>query len=105
MRLLQIADHPCCQTLLFNMLTSLSGIVSGYREKFSINPFRTGKKSSREFHRYWKYQQIATLFMILLAAFKVFLFRHARQEDIVVGIPIAGRNKPELENVIGLFIN
>ncbi len=50
-------------------------------------------------------QQNATLFMILLAAFKVFLFRHARQDDIVVGIPIAGRNRPELENVIGLFIN
>ena len=50
-------------------------------------------------------QQNATLFMILLAAFKVFLFRHARQEDIVVGVPIAGRNKPDLENVIGLFIN
>ena len=50
-------------------------------------------------------QQNATLFMVLLAAFKVFLFRHARQDDIVVGVPIAGRNKPELENVIGLFIN
>src|ERR1041384_4658042 len=50
-------------------------------------------------------QHNATLFMVLLAAFKVFLFRHARQEDIVVGVPIAGRNKPELENVIGLFIN
>src|ERR1700741_182011 len=50
-------------------------------------------------------QHNATLFMILLAAFKVFLFRHARQEDIVVGVPIAGRNRPELENVIGLFIN
>jgi amino acid adenylation domain-containing protein len=50
-------------------------------------------------------QQNATLFMVLLAAFKVFLFRHARQEDIVVGVPIAGRNRPELENVIGLFIN
>jgi amino acid adenylation domain-containing protein len=50
-------------------------------------------------------QQNATLFMVLLAAFKVFLFRHARQDDIVVGVPIAGRNQPELENVIGLFIN
>ena len=50
-------------------------------------------------------QHNATLFMILLAAFKVFLFRHARQDDIVVGVPIAGRNRPELENVIGLFIN
>src|SRR5690349_644444 len=50
-------------------------------------------------------QQNATLFMVLLAAFKVLLFRHARQEDIVVGVPIAGRNNPDLENVIGLFIN
>jgi amino acid adenylation domain-containing protein len=50
-------------------------------------------------------QQNATLFMVLLAAFKVLLFRHANQEDIVVGVPIAGRNNPELENVIGLFIN
>ncbi|HEX6717638.1 MAG TPA: amino acid adenylation domain-containing protein, partial [Pyrinomonadaceae bacterium] len=50
-------------------------------------------------------QQNATLFMVLLAAFKVLLFRHAGQEDIVVGVPIAGRNKPELENVIGLFVN
>jgi hypothetical protein len=49
--------------------------------------------------------QHATLFMALLAAFKVLLFRHAGQEDIVVGVPIAGRNNPELENVIGLFVN
>ena len=50
-------------------------------------------------------QQHASLFMVLLAAFKVLLFRHAGQEDILVGIPIAGRNNPELENVIGLFVN
>ena len=50
-------------------------------------------------------QQNATLFMVLLAAFKVLLFRHAGQQDIIVGVPIAGRNKPEIENVIGLFVN
>ena len=50
-------------------------------------------------------QQNATLFMVLLAAFKVLLFRHAGQEDIVIGVPIAGRSKPELENEIGLFVN
>src|SRR6185369_453364 len=37
-------------------------------------------------------QQNATLFMVLLAAFKVLLFRHANQDDVVVGVPIAGRN-------------
>jgi amino acid adenylation domain-containing protein len=50
-------------------------------------------------------QQNATLFMVLLAAFNVLLCRHANQEDVVVGVPIAGRNKPELENLIGLFVN
>ena len=50
-------------------------------------------------------RQNATLFMTLLAAFKVLLYRHAGQEDIVVGVPITGRNKPELESSIGFFVN
>jgi amino acid adenylation domain-containing protein len=49
--------------------------------------------------------QNATFFMTLLAAFKVLLFRHAGQDDIVVGVPITGRNNPEVENLIGFFIN
>ena len=49
--------------------------------------------------------QNATLFMTLLAAFEVLLFRHAGQDDIVVGVPIKGRNNPELENLIGFFVN
>ena len=47
----------------------------------------------------------ATLFMVLFAAFNILLGRLAGQEDVVVGVPIAGRNQPELENVIGLFVN
>jgi aspartate racemase len=50
-------------------------------------------------------QSGATLFMTLLAAFKVLLHRYSGQEDIIVGIPIAGRNRPELENLIGFFLN
>jgi amino acid adenylation domain-containing protein len=46
-----------------------------------------------------------SLFMVLLAAFKVLLFRYTGQEDIVVGTPIAGRNRVELEGLIGFFIN
>lgn len=49
--------------------------------------------------------QNATLFMTLLAAFGVLLFRHAGQDDIVVGVPITGRNNPQLENLIGFFVN
>ena len=46
-----------------------------------------------------------TLFMTLLAAFQVLLSRYSGQEDIVVGTPIAGRNRAEVEPLIGLFVN
>ena len=46
-----------------------------------------------------------SLFMTLLAAFKVLLFRHSGQEDIAVGTPIAGRDRTELEGLVGFFIN
>src|SRR5947208_1599369 len=46
-----------------------------------------------------------TLFMTLMAAFQVLLHRYTGEEDIVVGTPIAGRQIPETEDLIGLFIN
>jgi amino acid adenylation domain-containing protein len=50
-------------------------------------------------------QEGATLYMTLLAAFQVLLHRYSGQDDIAVGSPIAGRTRPELEDLIGLFIN
>ena len=47
----------------------------------------------------------ATLFMVLLTAFNVLLSRYSRQTDIVVGTPIANRNRTELEGLIGFFVN
>jgi amino acid adenylation domain-containing protein len=47
----------------------------------------------------------ATLFMVLLAAFKVLLYRYTRQEDIIVGSPMAGRTRMETEGLIGFFVN
>jgi amino acid adenylation domain-containing protein len=47
----------------------------------------------------------ATLFMVLLAAFQVVLSRWSGQTDIVVGTPIAGRSRSELEGLIGFFVN
>ncbi|MDB6031369.1 MAG: amino acid adenylation protein, partial [Verrucomicrobiales bacterium] len=46
-----------------------------------------------------------TLFMLLLGAFKVLLSRYSRQQDILVGSPIAGRTQLETEGLIGFFIN
>ncbi|MEM7334079.1 MAG: amino acid adenylation domain-containing protein [Chloroflexota bacterium] len=46
-----------------------------------------------------------TLFMLLLSTFKLLMSRLSHQEDVVVGIPIAGRNRIEIEPLIGFFIN
>jgi amino acid adenylation domain-containing protein len=50
-------------------------------------------------------QEDATLFMTLLAAFKTLLYRYTGQEDILVGTPIANRNRSEIERLIGFFVN
>ena len=46
-----------------------------------------------------------TSFMTLLAAFKILLHRYSGQADIIVGSPIAGRNRVEVEGLIGFFVN
>ncbi|MBZ4423365.1 non-ribosomal peptide synthetase, partial [Myxococcus sp. RHSTA-1-4] len=46
-----------------------------------------------------------TPFMTLLAAFQALLHRYSGQADIVVGSPIAGRNRAETEGLIGFFVN
>ncbi|HKV13155.1 MAG TPA: amino acid adenylation domain-containing protein [Thermoanaerobaculia bacterium] len=47
----------------------------------------------------------ATLFMVLLAAFRALLHRYTGEEDVVVGSPIANRNRVEIEPLIGFFVN
>ena len=47
----------------------------------------------------------ASLFMLMLAVFKVLLSRYSRQTDIVVGVPVAGREQIETEPLIGCFVN
>ncbi|MDJ0928353.1 MAG: amino acid adenylation domain-containing protein, partial [Gammaproteobacteria bacterium] len=50
-------------------------------------------------------EQGVTLFMLLLAAFGGVLGRWSGSADVVVGTPIAGRNRSELEGLIGFFVN
>ncbi|ABA21233.1 Amino acid adenylation [Trichormus variabilis ATCC 29413] len=47
----------------------------------------------------------STLFMTLLAGFVVLMSRYSGQRDLVVGSPIANRNRQEIEGLIGLFVN
>ncbi|MGH8000645.1 MAG: amino acid adenylation domain-containing protein, partial [Brasilonema sp.] len=51
------------------------------------------------------HQEGVTLFMTLLAAFKTLLYRYTGQTDILVGSPIASRNRAEIESLIGFFVN
>ncbi|MEO8240510.1 MAG: amino acid adenylation domain-containing protein [Flavobacterium sp.] len=47
----------------------------------------------------------ATLFMTLMSGIKSLLYKYKDQQDIIVGTPIAGRDHPDLENQIGLYLN
>jgi amino acid adenylation domain-containing protein len=50
-------------------------------------------------------RQGASLFMVLLAGFQILLQRLSGQDDLAVGTPIAGRPQPEVEGLIGCFLN
>ncbi|MBD2041488.1 non-ribosomal peptide synthetase [Microcoleus sp. FACHB-672] len=50
-------------------------------------------------------RQGVTLFITLLAAFQTLLYRYTGAEDIAIGSPIAGRNRSEIESLIGFFVN
>ena len=47
----------------------------------------------------------ATPFMTLLTAYAAMVARHSGQTDFALGTPVAGRTRPEIENVVGLFLN
>ena len=66
--------------------------------------FQIGKEITLALNEFSRKQE-ATLFMTLLSVFKVLLYRYSGQQDICVGSPIAGRQYPEVEGLIGFFIN
>ncbi len=49
--------------------------------------------------------QGATLFMVLLAAFQCLLYRYSGQKDIRIGVPSANRDHPDVQGMVGFFIN
>ncbi|MCB1057233.1 MAG: amino acid adenylation domain-containing protein, partial [Acidobacteria bacterium] len=50
-------------------------------------------------------EEDATFFMTLMASYQALLHRYTGDTDILVGTPMANRNRTELENLIGLFVN
>ena len=66
--------------------------------------FALSKKLSLQI-KHLAMREEATVYMVLLAAFQVLLYRSTGQEDIVIGTPAAGRQDAMMENAIGYFVN
>ena len=71
----------------------------GTRQTFALTPALSDQL------RTFSQQAGVTLFMTLLAAFQTLLYRYTGQPDVIVGSPIAGRNRSETEGLIGFFVN
>ncbi|HEY7492621.1 MAG TPA: amino acid adenylation domain-containing protein [Candidatus Tectomicrobia bacterium] len=81
------------------------------RPRTAALSFRTARQSLRlpgrlsEALTDLSHQAGSTLFMTLLAAFKILLYGYTGQEDLCVGTLVANRNRQEIEGLLGLFIN
>lgn len=76
--------------------------VQSYRG--AIQPLRLPRALSDRLKRLARTEG-TTLFMLLLAAFQTLLHRYTGQTDIVVGAPVSGRTRPEIQPLIGFFVN
>ncbi len=70
----------------------------------SLEPFSLSRQKFQALNELARREEV-TLFMVLMAAYNTLLYRYSAQEDILIGTPIAGRQRVELENLIGLFVN
>ncbi|KFE71961.1 hybrid non-ribosomal peptide synthetase/type I polyketide synthase [Hyalangium minutum] len=70
----------------------------------ALVPFRIGKETTAAL-RALATQERVTPTMVLLAAFQALLHRYTGQEEFLVGMPHASRERPETEGVVGFFVN
>ncbi|MEN6405045.1 MAG: amino acid adenylation domain-containing protein [Thermoguttaceae bacterium] len=70
----------------------------------SSRPCRLSPETSRAVYEFCQREGV-TPFMTLLAAFSAMLARRSGQNDFAVGVPVANRNRPETESLIGYFVN
>ncbi len=95
----QLADAPALLSLPTDRPRPSVQTFAGAYQKFSLSVELTGRLTKLS------QQQGVTLFMTLLAAFDTLLYRYTGQSDILVGSPIANRNRSEIEGLIGFFVN
>ncbi|MFN6487124.1 MULTISPECIES: non-ribosomal peptide synthetase, partial [unclassified Nostoc] len=95
----QLQDAPALLSLPTDRPRPAQQTYNGTHQEFVLSGELTSKlaKLSQE--------QGCTLFMTLLAAFDTLLSRYTGTEDILVGTPIANRDRSEIEGLIGFFVN
>ncbi|GAX45459.1 amino acid adenylation domain-containing protein [Tolypothrix sp. NIES-4075] len=95
----QLANAPALLALPTDRPRPAVQTFTGSYQQFALSVELTEKlvKLSQE--------QGCTLFMTLLAAFDTLLYRYTGQSDILVGTPIANRDRSEIEGLIGFFVN
>jgi amino acid adenylation domain-containing protein len=95
----QLADLPAVHSLPLDHARPKAQTFAGHTIHSKIDAATLGElKKICE-------KEGATLFAGLHAAFTVLLSRYSNEKDIVVGTPIANREQPEIENLIGFFVN
>ena len=95
----QLAGAPPLLQLPWDYPRPAVQSYQGAREVMELSPVLTESLHALSRH------EGTTLFMTLLAAFQTLLARYAGQEDIVVGAPITGRTRQEVEGLVGFFVN
>jgi non-ribosomal peptide synthetase component F len=95
----QLSGAPAVIDLPFDRPRPALRSFRGARQKLTISKEITQKLKALAL------RERATLFMMLLAAFQSLLSCLTNQDDVVVGSPTAGRDRPEFEFLIGYFVN
>ncbi|MCX6045378.1 MAG: amino acid adenylation domain-containing protein, partial [Chloroflexi bacterium] len=95
----RLTDAPPLLQLPTDFPRPTAATFQGDRIRFQFSPTLT--KALRILSR----QANTTLYMTLLAAFQTLLYRYTGSADILVGTPTANRPLPELESLIGFFVN
>ncbi|MGF2038868.1 MAG: non-ribosomal peptide synthetase [Nostoc sp. CmiVER01] len=95
----QLANAPALLSLPADRPRPAVQTFNGAHQEFTLSKELTASLAQLS------QQEGVTLFMTLLAAFDTLLCRYTGQEDILVGSPIANRNRSEIEGLIGFFVN
>lgn len=95
----QLAQAPSLSTFPPDFPRPKKHTFSGKSYTYFLPPIL--KDQLNQFSR----QENVTLFMTLLTAFNILLSRYSAENDLIIGIPVAGRNNLELKALMGFFVN